>query len=107
MIILIAFFCNDSLRYLFTKVEITFRMAWRRSFSGYTYCDRSTIDQGSLVANLGSVVCFKCQPGYWLASDINMGDTSFVCTDFSEQEDWTQGERTFTFHFNNKVAEFG
>ncbi|XP_062602414.1 integrin beta-like protein C [Saccostrea cucullata] len=90
-----------------SQVSITFRMAWRRSYSSATYCDQSTINQGGLIAYMGSISCFGCQHYIWSSTDVTMTNTSFVCTDYSIQEDWTQGERTFLYNFGNSITYFG
>ncbi|XP_062587636.1 uncharacterized protein LOC134249283 [Saccostrea cucullata] len=82
------------------EVIITFRMAWRRTYNSRTRCDRTTVEDGGIIANLGNVVCYNCSP-------TTISDVGIVCTDFSLLEDWMQGERSFTYTFQKKSAEIG
>lgn len=84
------------------EVLVTFRMAWRRSYSGVTMCNKTTIENGDVIAALGDVMCFDCSSSPSIISDVGI-----VCTDFSVQEDWTQGERSFVHTLHNKSVQFG
>jgi hypothetical protein len=86
---------------MYFQATITFRLAWRRSYSSLTRCDKTTIAQGDVIANLGSVQCYDCLSGSTISN------AGIVCTDFSGQEDWTQGERSFNYTFQNKTAQIG
>ena len=72
------------------QIEITHRVAWRASRIG-NYCDQTTISSQDLLASGGYLVC---ESG---CSEI-MGNMSYYCTDFSISEDWTTGERTYTYN---------
>ena len=84
----------------FLQVRFTFRMAFRRSYSGY-HCDQSTINQRSLVGSVGKEWSAKCTnvANPQCLSSTNIGDTSFYCTDYSITEDWSMGENNFTYTF--------
>lgn len=69
------------------QIEITHRVAWRRS-SGY-YCDQSSILSNTLYGG-GSLYCQSGCSG-------TVGSMSFYCTSYSFAEDWTAGERTYTY----------
>ncbi|XP_062621620.1 uncharacterized protein LOC134283182 [Saccostrea cucullata] len=84
------------------EVLVTFRMAWRRSYSGVTMCNKTTIEDGDVIAALGDVMCFDCS-----SFSSKISDVGIVCTDFSVQEDWTQGERSFVHTLQDKSAQIG
>ena len=67
------------------KVQITQRFAWRRSSD---WCDDETIQNKVLTAYEGDIYCaVGCS--YWL------GSVDVYCTDYSVQDDWIVGERTY------------
>ena len=72
---------------LYVQIEISFRIAWRRSFDDNLFCNQSTIDSQALIGT-GSLSCTSGCVG-------TLGYMSFYCTDFSEVEDWTAGGRTY------------
>lgn len=74
------------------QVIITFRIAWRRSYDSYTFCDQSTITSGQLIGVSGYL---QCQDG----CSGNLGNLYFRCTDFSTTEDWTTGTNSFQYTF--------
>ena len=69
------------------QIEISFRIAWRRSFNDNLFCNQSTIDSQALIGT-GSLSCTSGCNG-------TLGNMSFYCTDYSEVEDWTAGGRTY------------
>ena len=72
---------------LCVQIEISFRIAWRRSYAGNLFCDQSTIDSQALIGG-GSLSCISgCYD--------TLGNMTFYCTDYSEVEDWTVGARTY------------
>ena len=74
-------------------------MAWRRGTSAGA-CSQETIESGTLHGErAGSLVCRNGCTG-------TIGDTQFVCTDFSEIDDWGAGERTYIYTFNRTSSYF-
>ncbi|VDI51811.1 Hypothetical predicted protein, partial [Mytilus galloprovincialis] len=85
------------------QIEITYRVAFRRSFSNSHFCDENSIGNGNLLPGEGSL---QCQLG---CSDV-ITRMSYVCTDFSASEDWTTGVRSVKYTFpasNNNIFHFG
>ena len=69
------------------QITITHRIAWRR---GTAFCDASTITSGRLIGEAGSLNCqIGCRG--------RVGSMQFQCTDFSETEDWSSGQRTYNY----------
>ena len=82
------------------QVEITYRVAWRRSHSSHFSCNNTTISSNSLVAGGG---CIECTNG---CSGTVISQLSFFCTSFSVAEDFTLGGRTVSFDFTTiKTAD--
>ena len=75
---------------------MTFRLGFRRSSSGY-FCDENTISNGSLIGS-GESWNAQCNPSGACPSR-TIGDTRYLCTDFSSVEDWSIGENNFTYSF--------
>ena len=75
------------------QVEITYRVAWRRSRSLDFFCDNTTISSNSLVTGEGSIDCTNGCSGTIISQ------LSFFCTSFSVVEDFTLGGRTVSFDF--------
>ena len=76
------------------QIEITHRVAWRR---GTAYCDANTSSTELLSG--GTLACRSGCSG-------NLGNMSFYCTDYSESEDWTSGERTYTTNIGTNETSF-
>ncbi|XP_072048907.1 uncharacterized protein [Amphiura filiformis] len=70
------------------KIEISYRMSWRRSFSSSYYCDSHTIAHNHLI---GAGYLYNKQ------SSANICSLTFYCTDYSVQEDWTTGVNKFYY----------
>ncbi|KAK3612246.1 hypothetical protein CHS0354_039528 [Potamilus streckersoni] len=83
------------------KILITFRISWRRSYE-YTniVCNDNTIRDQNLIGVSDYMTCLKSCQG-------NIGSVQFYCTDYSEQEDWTSGKKSFTYTSNFDKFEFG
>ncbi|KAL3881713.1 hypothetical protein ACJMK2_028114 [Sinanodonta woodiana] len=81
------------------EIEVLYRISWRRS-GGY-FCNESTISSGTVFSS-GSLSCLKNCNGA-------IGVLNYLCTDFSETEDWTTGRGSFTYTFpsSNSYYEFG
>jgi hypothetical protein len=75
-------------------VEFDFKIAWRRSYGSNHYCQRDMIQEKTVLAGQG---VWNCVSG--CASSLAVSSGSYVCTDFSELEDWTQGENSFQYTF--------
>jgi hypothetical protein len=79
-------------------IEITHRVAWRRSLQTH-HCESSTISQQTLLSGEGSLACTVGCSG-------TLGAMSYYCTDFSEAEDWTVGERTYLANVGLQTTRF-
>lgn len=91
----IVSFYSVAIRFIsfYVQVQFSFKNAWRRSYSGM-YCDRDTIRKNDLIGPTSDWTCVAgCEGSPSIAS------TQFYCTTFSVQEDWSQGENTFTYTF--------
>ncbi|XP_015763770.1 PREDICTED: integrin beta-like protein A isoform X1 [Acropora digitifera] len=82
---------------------LRFRMAFRRSFSSSYNCDQSIINSGALRGSGRSWIA-RCRNSY--CSSRTIADTGFQCTDFSVDEDWTMGEKNFTYTFPSVSKEW-
>ncbi|XP_022787832.1 uncharacterized protein LOC111327814 [Stylophora pistillata] len=78
------------------KVIFNFRMGFRRSFSNSYYCDNSVVANQGIV---GGGASWRAHHDKRYYSRMRVGDTGYHCTDFSVQEDWTQGENSFEYTF--------
>ncbi|XP_078682455.1 uncharacterized protein LOC144916927 [Branchiostoma floridae x Branchiostoma belcheri] len=67
-------------------VDFTYRIGWRRS--SQSRCDQNSIDNRTLISGSGS----------W-TSAAGSHQASYYCTDYSDQEDWQQGEGAFSLTF--------
>ncbi|XP_035659266.1 uncharacterized protein LOC118404302 [Branchiostoma floridae] len=67
-------------------VDFTYRIGWRRS--SQSRCDQNSIDNRDLISGEGT----------WRSSAGN-NPASYYCTDYSVQEDWQQGEGSFSLTF--------
>ncbi len=76
------------------QIEVTHRIAWRRSFSGNN-CDATTIASRTLIG-VGSLQCTVGCSG-------TLGSLDYYCTDFSSAEDWSSGEKTQTYNMGNSA----
>lgn len=84
------------------QVEITYRLAFRRTFSGNFFCNASTIS--SLLLGEDPLECL-----YGCSGNI-VPSMSYYCTDYSIDEDWSSGERTVVFTFpdtTSNIYHFG
>ena len=74
------------------QMEISFHISWRRSYAG-GIC----VSNGDNIAGLGNVNCrYGC-------SGIIRSPLSYVCTDFSDSEDWQYGGDSFSYIFPTTV----
>ena len=72
------------------QIEISHRIAWRRSSSVGGSCSQSTIDSRALIGG-GTLYCRSGCSG-------SVGDLTYYCTDFSTSEDWSAGERSYIYN---------
>lgn len=72
-------------------------MAWRRSWSGST-CNAADIGTTAQFGS-GSLTCRSGCSG-------TVGSLHFYCTDFDADEDWTTGDRTYTYNMGTSVTAF-
>ncbi|KAL9988076.1 hypothetical protein ACROYT_G002476 [Oculina patagonica] len=78
------------------KVIFNFRLGFRRSFSYSYFCNSAMVANQSIVGS-GDTWSASHDRGYY--SGRTVADTGYHCTDFSVNEDWTQGENTFNYTF--------
>lgn len=71
-------------------------MSWRRSSGSRHYCTDEDIAEGNMLTGEGSLQC-SC-------SGLNQ-QLSYVCTDFSEAEDWTSGVSSALYQPNIPTFE--
>ena len=76
----------------FLQIEISHRIAWRRSSSTGGSCSQNTIDSRTLIGG-GTLSCRSGCSG-------SVGSMSYYCTDFSTSEDWSAGERSYVYNTN-------
>ena len=72
------------------QIEVTHRMFWRASDFRH-HCNQSTIRSRDLTSSHRTLLCQNGCNG-------TVGNMSYYCTDFSTSEDWTTGERTYTYN---------
>ena len=72
------------------QIEITHRIAWRRSSGEGGSCTQATIDARTLLG-YGSLTCRSGCSG-------TVGTMQYYCTDFSVTEDSSAGERSYTYN---------
>ena len=75
-------------------MEITFHVSWRRSSRAGGGCSATTITNGNLIGQ-GQLVC-----QYGCPSRVRISSMLYRCTDFSEAEDWSYGERRLAYNFS-------
>lgn len=80
------------------QLEITHRMAWRRTSSSNTACNTADIGTIRLFGS-GSLTCRSGCSG-------TVGSLEFYCTDFDVVEDWVTGDRTYIYNIGTSVTSF-
>ena len=75
------------------KVEFSYKIAWRRS-SQSPVCTEEDIRKQTLQPGEKSWDCVQGCSG-------TISAAPYFCTDYSELEDWTQGEYTFQYTFQS------
>ena len=77
------------------QVEISYRISWRRDYRfADVYCDDVVINQGRLVSGQGDLTCQSGCSG-------TITSMSYICTDFSVEENWSFGERRLAYNFSS------
>ena len=74
-------------------MEITFHISWRRDSNAGGSCSATTIANGNLIGE-GILVC-----QYGCPSRVRISTMLYRCTDFSEAENWSYGERRLAYNF--------
>ena len=81
-------------------MEISYRISWRRDFGEDYFCDSNAVEQKTVKRGEGFLGCQAGCSG-------SITPMSFICTDFSETENWSFGENqivhTFTSVFSSTV----
>ena len=78
-------------------MEIFFHISWRRSRTDF-FCNQSVIESGELIGEPGDLECLY---GCYFPYHYNIiSNVSFMCTDFSIEEDWSFGERRINYRFD-------
>ncbi len=78
----------------YVKIEVTHRIFWRRSESDYDGCKpEAAMSPANFFPGEGTVECRVGCSG-------TIGALSFYCTDFSTEDDWVTGERTYLVDTN-------
>ena len=73
-------------------MEISYHVSWRRDTTAGGYCDSNKVRAGSYIPGEGSLTC---QHGcYGVITPM-----TYICTDYSTEENWSIGERHFTDSF--------
>jgi hypothetical protein len=75
-----------------TTVTMEFVSHWSWNRGSY-FCDQSTINSNTLIGPSSSIAC---RQGCTIAGE-SIGNTQFYCTAFSASENWSYGEKKFTF----------
>jgi hypothetical protein len=74
-------------------VEFHYKIAWRWSRAdGSHHCNETMIQNEAVRSGEGS---WRCSSG---CSGI-VSPASYICTGYSEEEDWTQGKNSFQYTF--------
>ena len=83
---------NDIIKYTISmQIEITYHVSWRRTFSGGR-CDSSNV--GSTLRGGSTLSCLSGCSG-------SITSMSYICTDFSIDENWSFGERRLNLDFSS------
>ena len=71
------------------QIQITHRIAWKRSSNEGGSCNQATIDEHVLLG--GESLYCKC------GCSGTIGSMQYNCTDFSTSEDWSAGEGSYEY----------
>ncbi|XP_065903949.1 uncharacterized protein [Dysidea avara] len=76
----------------YRKMELSYHVSWRRDSTAGSFCDANKIRTGSYLPGEGSLTCqYGC---YGIITPM-----SYICTDYSTEENWSFGERRLTDSF--------
>ena len=84
--------------FLLFQVEITHRIAWVRTSRDGGTCTQATVNAQTLLLSGGLLTCQSGCTG-------RIGNFSYYCTDFSVTDNWSAGERTYTYNFTESSFE--
>ena len=79
-------------------MQIIHRIAWKRTSGEGGTCTQATVDAQTLFTYGGRLTCQSGCSG-------NIGNFSYYCTDFSVIDNWSAGERTYTYNFTGPSFE--
>ena len=75
-------------------MEISYHVSWRRNSGGGGNCNAETVTNGNLLSGEGSLTCQSGCSG-------TITSMSYICTDFSSEENWSFGERRLVYDFSS------
>ena len=75
-------------------MEVSYRISWRRNSGAGGSCSSSTVEQETLLRGEGSMTCRAGCSG-------TITPMSYICTDFSETENWSFGENRLSYIFSS------
>ncbi|KAL3868276.1 hypothetical protein ACJMK2_041103, partial [Sinanodonta woodiana] len=78
------------------QIEINYRISWRRS-AGSHFCNAGLIQNGTLLVGEGRLDCISGCSG-------TITNLNYLCTDFSETEDWTTGTWSVRYNITPSVS---
>ena len=78
-------------------MEISYYISWTPHVLHGHHCNSTTIANGNLLFG-DNLTDLKCQYG---CSDLVISNMPYVCTDFSNEDDWVFGEHHITHTFTN------
>ena len=83
------------------KTEIFYHISWRRDANAdLFYCNSTIVANGTVLSGDGSLRCISGCSG-------TIAKLSYICTDFSIQENWSFGERSVSFNFSSVSVTAG
>ena len=82
------------------KTEISYHISWRRDSGAGGNCNSTIVANGNLLSGIGSLRCISGCSG-------TITQLPYICTDFSIQENWSFGERSFSFNFSSANVTAG
>ena len=78
-------------------MEISYHISWRRNRAAGGFCNANTVSSGTLVTGEGSLTCqYGCSG--------TIAAMSYICTDFSIEENWSFGEHRYAHSFTVPVG---
>ncbi|XP_065903921.1 integrin beta-like protein C [Dysidea avara] len=79
-------------------MEISYHVSWRRNSGAGGSCSSLTVSNGLLLSGGGGMVC-----QYGCSGTITT--MSYICTDFSIDENWSFGENRLAFNFTDRTED--